>query len=151
VQDVFGMPSKRNRVLENDSETEETETDSGLTVYSLDLVHLYSIGLQGVERYFIFKPPHGEDKPFPPTGSKYKIVITGLKKANEYGVICSAKNKPVQDLNVQSAMWDSVSTWIRFKKLQYRCFMPNHNSETNTSQEKGDYTSYHFSLCTYIF
>jgi len=115
VQDVFGMPSKRNRVLENDSETEETETDSGLTVYSLDLVHLYSIGLQGVERYFIFKPPHGEDKPFPPTGSKYKIVITGLKKANEYGVICSAKNKPVQDLNVQSAMWGCV---LKLSKLQ---------------------------------
>jgi hypothetical protein len=34
------MSSKRNRVLESDSEKEETKTDSQLPIHDLDLAHL---------------------------------------------------------------------------------------------------------------
>jgi hypothetical protein len=58
------IPSKRNRVLERESEKEEAETNSGLTIHSPNLVHLKSTGLQEVEGCFDFKPPHREVNPF---------------------------------------------------------------------------------------
>jgi len=48
--------------------------------------------------------------------------------------VCSAKEKPGKYLNVEIAMWDCVLTPAS------GCFTPNCNSQTNTSQEKADYT-----------
>jgi hypothetical protein len=54
-----------------------------------------------MEWCFDLKPPHREDRPLPPAGLKFKIVITGLKKANIYGVVvCSAKSKLGKYINV---------------------------------------------------
>jgi hypothetical protein len=78
------MLLQRNWVLE--SESEKGETDSGLTIDNLNLVHLQSVGLQGVEGCFDLKPPHGEDHSFPLASSKCKIMIICLKKANKCGV-----------------------------------------------------------------
>jgi len=62
--------------------TQKKHANSGLTIDNPDLVHLLSIGLQGMEGCCDLKPPHGEEQPLPPTASKCKIVITGLKKVH---------------------------------------------------------------------
>jgi hypothetical protein len=67
-------------------------------------------------------------------------MITGLKKVNEYAFVCVLKKKKKkkkrgQDLNVQTVMWGCVLTPTS------GCFTPSHNSETTTSQGKGDYTT----------
>jgi hypothetical protein len=63
--------------------------------------------------------------------------------------VCSTKEKPIEDLNVQSAKWCFMLTQIRFKCQNCNvrlCFDPclrvfSHqiNSETNTSEGKADY------------
>jgi len=58
------MSSKRNRVLESDSKKKrqtQRQTMDWLTTDNLNLVHLSSIGLQGVEGCFNVKPSHTED------------------------------------------------------------------------------------------
>jgi hypothetical protein len=78
------MPSKRNGIIDEDIEKEETD---GRTVHSLTLMHFQSTGLQGVEGCFDHKLPHREDQPLPLLALLCDIMITGLKKANEYGVV----------------------------------------------------------------
>jgi len=76
-------------------------------------------------------------------------VITGLKKATN-GAMCSAKNKPGKDLNVQSTMWGCVLMQIRFNWPNCNvglCFDPARVFHTK-SQFWNHYTTvkYHFSL-----
>jgi hypothetical protein len=59
VQDILGSAAKRNRVPKDNSEKDDTETNRGLTIHSLDLVHLNSTGLQGMEGCFDLNPPNG--------------------------------------------------------------------------------------------
>jgi hypothetical protein len=56
-------------------------------------VHFQSTGLQAVKGNFNLKPPHVEDHPPPSASSKCKIVINGLKKANEYSDVCVQRKK----------------------------------------------------------
>jgi hypothetical protein len=65
-------------------ETDKEWTDNTQSSPCAHLIHR----ITGVEGCFDLKLPHGEDQPLPPTGSKCKIVITGLKKANKYDVVC---------------------------------------------------------------
>jgi len=72
--------------------------------------------------------------------------------------VCSTK-----DLNVQSAKWSFVSTWIRFKCLECNvglCFDPclwvfhtksQFSCEHLIGKSISQKCKYHFSLCTNIF
>jgi hypothetical protein len=53
---------------------------------------------------------------------------------NDHCSMCSARNKPGKDLNVENATWGCIMTPVS------GCFTPNHNSEAKTSHRKADYT-----------
>jgi hypothetical protein len=92
-------PSKRNRVLESDNEKEERarererETDRQTDRQWTDKRQSQPCAppmhrITGVEGCFNLKPPHGEEQPIPPAGSKSKTAITDLKLAKKYSVLC---------------------------------------------------------------
>jgi len=89
---------KGNRVLESDSEKEGTEThnkqwtDNTQSKPRVPLIHKYTGG--EMEGCSDLKPPHEEGlPPLPPAGSKCKIVITDLQKANDNGIMCVLQKK----------------------------------------------------------
>jgi hypothetical protein len=94
---------------------------------------------------------------------KCKMVITGLKLANKYSVMCSAKDKPGNDLNIQIARWCFVLTWIRCYSQNCNmglCFSPCLSVFHTKSQFSGQNITgrgtlhnckYHFSFCINIF
>jgi hypothetical protein len=98
------------------------------------------------------KPSHGVDKQTPSTGW-LRVQHSGHKPQTGKEmqcVVCSTGDKPGNVLNVQSAKWYFVLSWIRLSvetamkgcvflpALGY--FTPNHSSQTKTSQGKADNT-----------
>jgi hypothetical protein len=73
--------------------------------------------------------------------------------------MCSTKNKPGKDVNVQNAKWWYVLTQTRFNiKIAVGgsvltpasgCCTPNCNSQNNTSQGKAGYTIIN-TICNYV-
>jgi len=76
-------------VRKTQRQTNKQRTDNRQSRSYAPLIHR----ITGGGRVLQPKATHGEDQPFQPAGSKCKKVITGLRMANKYGMVCEKQTR----------------------------------------------------------